>query len=147
MAGVCATLLDPQELWSRAQILANPNPVPRAPGLYAWHFREIPDSVPCDDCIKRQGLTLLYIGIAPTSPFANGKSPSHRTLAHRIYEHMRGTSEGSTLRISLGCLLAPRLGLELRRVGSGRRMTFGVGEHVLSEWMSLAHSMLNTYVQ
>ncbi|WP_331459525.1 GIY-YIG nuclease family protein [Nonomuraea sp. SBT364] len=42
-------------------------------------------------------------------------------------------AEGSTLRLSLGCLL----GLELRRVGSGRRLTFGqAGEKALTAWMA-----------
>jgi hypothetical protein len=34
-----------------------------------------------------------------------------------------------------GCLLASKLGLELRRVGSGKHMTFGPDEAKLSEWM------------
>ncbi|WP_420313610.1 GIY-YIG nuclease family protein [Actinopolymorpha alba] len=47
-----------------------------------------------------------------------------------------GDAEGSTLRLTLGCLL----GLELRRVGSGKRMTFGLrGEAELSAWMG-AHA-------
>ena len=40
------------------------------------------------------------------------------------------------MRLTLGCLLADQLGLELRRVGSGKRMTFGPGEAALSEWMA-----------
>ncbi|MFJ8030526.1 GIY-YIG nuclease family protein [Streptomyces sp. NPDC096032] len=45
----------------------------------------------------------------------------------------RGNAEGSTLRLSLGCLLD----LELRRVGSGKRLTFGqAGEAKLSQWMA-----------
>ena len=40
------------------------------------------------------------------------------------------------MRLTLGCLLADLLGLRLRRVGSGLRLTFGVaGEAALSEWM------------
>jgi hypothetical protein len=49
---------------------------------------------------------------------------------------MRGNAEGSTLRLSLGCLLHSELGTELRRVGSGSRMTFGRAEAALSEWLS-----------
>jgi hypothetical protein len=48
---------------------------------------------------------------------------------------MQGNAEGSTLRLSLGCLLADQLGIELRRVGSGHRMTFSTGETVLSQWL------------
>jgi hypothetical protein len=61
--------------------------------------------------------------------------PSRQTLRSRLRYHFRGNAEGSTLRLSLGCLLSQSLGIELRRVGSGRRMTFGVGERVLSDWL------------
>jgi hypothetical protein len=44
-------------------------------------------------------------------------------------------AEGSTLRLTLGCLLSERLGITLYRVGSGKRMTFCEGEDVLSNWM------------
>lgn len=57
------------------------------------------------------------------------------TLSRRVRYHMQGNAEGSTLRLSLGCLLADQLGIELRRVGSGNRFTFSVGEQRLSEWM------------
>src|ERR1700722_988896 len=46
-----------------------------------------------------------------------------------------GNAEGSTLRLTLGCLLAGELGLQLRRVGSGGRLTFCDGEARLSEWL------------
>ncbi|GAA2932272.1 hypothetical protein GCM10010446_16360 [Streptomyces enissocaesilis] len=47
--------------------------------------------------------------------------------------HCRGNAAGSTLRLTLGCLL----GLELRRVGSGTRLTFGkAGEAALTQWMA-----------
>lgn len=51
--------------------------------------------------------------------------------------HYTGNAEGSTLRKTLGVLLADGLGIELRRVGSGTRRTFGtVGELALSRWMN-----------
>jgi hypothetical protein len=37
--------------------------------------------------------------------------------------------------MSLGCLLATQLEIELRRIGSGNRLTFSTGEQRLSEWM------------
>jgi hypothetical protein len=40
------------------------------------------------------------------------------------------------LRKTLGCLLSDELGIELRRVGSGNRMTFVAGERALSAWMA-----------
>jgi len=48
---------------------------------------------------------------------------------------MQGNAEGSTLRLSLGCILADQLGIELRRVGSGKRFTFSTGEAALSKWL------------
>src|SRR5262249_38106261 len=57
------------------------------------------------------------------------------SLYHRIRYHYRGNAEGSTLRLSLGCVLVAQLNLELRRVGSGRRLTFSAGESRLSQWM------------
>lgn len=49
---------------------------------------------------------------------------------------MQGNAEGSTLRLTLGCLLADVLAIELRRVGSGKRLTFSAGEEQLSNWMA-----------
>jgi hypothetical protein len=102
--------------------------------VYGWYLRELPPSVPAAECVNCNGLTLLYIGIAPRPPAKNG-SISSRTLRTRLRQHYALNAEGSTLRLTLGCLLAQQLGIELRRVGSGQRMTFGAGEHVLSTWM------------
>jgi hypothetical protein len=52
-------------------------------------------------------------------------------------QHYGSNAAGSTLRLTLGCLLADTLGLRLRRVGSKRRLTFGPEEEKrLSEWMA-----------
>jgi hypothetical protein len=40
------------------------------------------------------------------------------------------------LRKTLGCLLADELGIQLRRVGPGNRMTFVEGEQALAAWMA-----------
>lgn len=112
--------------------------VPRAPGLYGWFFREAPPGVPLQNCLFRNEMPLLYIGIAPKEPWMSGtiQKESTQSLRHRIQYHYRGNAEGSTLRLTLGCLLASQLELELRRVGGGRRMTFGLGENRLTEWMA-----------
>jgi len=104
-------------------------------GVYAWYFREMPPTVPAARCHTHDGRTLLYIGIAPRQPSKTGKRPSTRTLRHRIRNHMRGNAYGSTLRLTLGCLLADKLSIKLQCVGSGKRLTFGAGEAVLSDWM------------
>jgi hypothetical protein len=53
---------------------------------------------------------LLYVGISPS------RAGRHETLRSRIRYHFRGNAEGSTLRLTLGCLLEPILGTRLGRV-------------------------------
>lgn len=127
-------LLD-TKLFTRAEVLATPCPVPREPGVYAWWFRSLPTALDTTACLKRDDATLLYTGISPKAPPANGRAPSRQRLRDRVRYHYIGNAEGSTLRKTLGVLLAGELGIELRRVGSGKRMTFGTGEQALSEWM------------
>ena len=116
--------------------MRRPSPIPRNGGIYAWYFREIPPGVPTDDCIRHGELTLLYVGIAPKAPPKNGRSASTQTLRDRVRYHYRGNAEGSTLRLTLGCLLSEQLKIALRRVGSGSRFTFANGEEALSSWMA-----------
>jgi GIY-YIG catalytic domain-containing protein len=129
-----AALLAPTKLWTRTEVLANPCPVPASAGVYAWFFSGWPQGIPTDGLVRSAGLTLLYVGISPKRPGVVG-NPSRQTLRSRLRYHFQGNAEGSTLRLSLGCLLSEDLGIELRRVGSGRRMTFGAGERVLSDWL------------
>jgi hypothetical protein len=123
-------LLEPAKLWTRSEVLSRPCPVPNAAGVYAWYFRTCPDVVPTEGCVRSGDLTLLYVGISPKAPPSAG-TPSRQTLRTRLRYHFRGSAEGSTLRLTLGCLL----GIELRRVGSGLRMTFAAGEQTLNEWL------------
>jgi hypothetical protein len=123
-----------QRIYSREQVLAKPCPVPTVPGLYAWFFLEVPGNVPTDNCLSRDGLTLLYVGISPDKL---SKPNSKSNLKTRIVTHYRGNAEGSTLRKSLGVLTAGESGFPLCRVGSGTRMTFThLGEQALDAWMS-----------
>lgn len=134
-------LLSPHRLWSRAEVLASPCPVPRSAGVYAWYFREVPEGVPVSDCLTFEDLTLLYAGISPKAPPRNGRLPSTQTLYDRIRYHYTGNAAGSTLRLTLGCLLP---GVELRRVGSGKRFHFADDERKVSEWM--AHNAFVTWL-
>jgi len=136
LADTYPDVLRPARLWPRSEILGQLNPVPQEPGVYAWYFAEMSPQVPTGDCLTHQGRTLLYIGISPKAPPQNGGHSSSQTLRSRIRYHLTGNAEGSTLRLTLGCLLADRLGIELRRVGSGRRMTFAAGEATLSAWLA-----------
>lgn len=109
--------------YTRAEVLTRPSPVPSESGLYAWTFREGPSGVPLDGCAELAGRPILYVGIAPS------RSSSRRTLRDRVRTHYAGNASGSTLRLTLGCLLG--LNLEQR----GGRLTFGADESVLSSWM------------
>jgi hypothetical protein len=120
-------------LYSRSAVLNKPCPVPQEPGAYAWFFKEAPVIVPTDECILKDGLTLLYVGISPDKV---SKPNSTQNLRKRITNHYRGNAEGSTLRRSLGVLLSEQSDFPLRRVGSGKRMTFThLGEQWLDDWM------------
>lgn len=129
------SLIYPVRVWSRDEVLSEPGSIKKSPGVYAWFFKEIPPHIIINGCVKYQNLKLLYVGISPSSPPQNGEPPSRQTIYNRIRYHYKGNAEGSTLRLTLGCLLSEKLNIELRRVGSGNRMTFGVGEETLSEWM------------
>jgi hypothetical protein len=126
----------PSRVYSRKDVTSRPCPVPIKPGVYGWWFRRWPPLLTADRCRRHQGLVLLYAGISPDRPPGNGRPASKQTIADRIRYHYTGNAEGSTLRKTLGCLLADELGIELRRVGSGRRTTFGSGEQTLSAWMA-----------
>lgn len=128
-------LLQPKKVWSREEVLRNSSPVPKASGIYAWYFTEIPYGVPTDRCNICEGLTLLYTGISPKRPSQETGKASSENLRTRLKYHYRGNAYGSTLRKSLGCLLSEKLGIQLQRFGSGKRVHFGDGESVLSEWM------------
>ncbi|AEF34609.1 conserved hypothetical protein [Mycolicibacter sinensis] len=121
---------------TRSEVFTRPSPIPAEPGVYGWWFRQLPAAIDVSRCQRKGDLTLLYAGISPSRPPANGKPPSQQNIRKRITYHYRGNAEGSTLRKTLGCLLADELGIELRRVGSGTRRTFAAGEEVLSQWMA-----------
>ena len=124
-------ILYPTRLWSRSEVLARNCPVPGKAGVYAWYFRKVPPGVPTEGCHRVEGATLLYVGISPSKPSSSGQQ-----LKERVRQHYNNNAFGSTLRLTLGCLLADELGIELRRVGSsGKRLTFADGEQAISNWM------------
>src|SRR5260370_36821139 len=98
--------------------------MPASAGVYAWFFDWCPQGIAPEELVRSFGFVLLYVGIAPSRPSASGRSSS-QTLRSRLRCHFQGNAEGSTLRLSFGCLLSRSLRIELRRVGCGQRMTFG----------------------
>lgn len=129
------TLVEPDHIWGWDDIEENADIPPRSRGLYAWWFNEIPPHVPIDTTITKDRLHLLYIGISPKRPSGNGAQLSRETLRSRIRTHYRGNAEGSTLRITLGCLLADILGITLALSDSGKRKIFVEGKSKLTKWM------------
>jgi hypothetical protein len=127
--------LFPARLYSLGEVLERPCPVPALAGVYGWWFGRLPAEIDISGCHQYEGQTLLYTGISPRRPPANGRPPSRQTMRSRIRTHHTSNAEGSTLRKTLGCLLADELGIQLQRVGSGTRLTFLAGERVLSDWM------------
>lgn len=68
------------------------------------------------------------MGIPPKKPTS--------TQHLRILTHLAGSAEGSILCRTLRVLLAEASGFHLRRVGSGKRVTFThLGEQRLDAWM------------
>ena len=112
------------KIYSRKQIVANRSLVPQKSGFNLWFFKEIPGNTPTDGCFKKDGRTLLYIGIAGN-------------LYNRILKnHCRGRASNSTLRESLGILLLEESCDPLQRTGEGSEMTFTRdGEKWLNDWM------------
>jgi hypothetical protein len=117
----------------RAEALSAASPLPRSPGVYLWFFKDIPPGVPALDCCRAHDAVLLYAGISPDH---RAKANSKQNLRSRLRHHLRGNAEGSTLRRTLGILLAEISGFPLRRVGSGKRMTLThAGEQWLDHWL------------
>lgn len=129
-------LLDDPDIHGAPELFNPGSPLPHAGGVYAIYVDVVPPGVTTQDCHVVDGRTLLYVGISPKAP-ADGHRRSRQTLYERIRYHYRGNAEASTLRLTLGSLLADELGLVLRRVGSGKRMTFcHEGEQAITEWMA-----------
>lgn len=119
--------------YSRFDLQESPKLIPTENGIYFWWIKNLPEIVPLEDCIQFKEYYLVYSGISPDK---KGKPNSKSTLRTRLRTHYFGNAEGSTLRRTLGILLAQQSGFALRRVGSGKRMTFThLGEQWLDHWM------------
>lgn len=126
-----SAITQPGRVWTRAEVLQRPSPVPNGPGVYGWYFRDLPVACDTTGCTRSDDLTLLYVGISPHAPSAASGTPSNGTLRKRIRTHFSGNASASTLRLTLGLVL----GLQLRIAGSGR-FTFGPDEAALNAWMA-----------
>ena len=99
-------LLKPERLWTRDEVVGSPpSPVPKTAGVYAWYIGQVPGAIDISRCHIYDGMPMLYVGIAPKKPYADGRR-SKTTLHQRVRYHYTGNAEGSTLRLTLGCLLS-----------------------------------------
>lgn len=129
-------LLAPDHLRDAEGLASVSGKAPRKPGIYAWYFDVIPPGIDASNCHRCGAFALLYCGISPKKPPTNGRPPSRAHLAQRLRTHFGGNAAGSTLRLTLGCLLEAELGIVLRRVGNTGRQTFtNPGEQQLDQWL------------
>jgi hypothetical protein len=125
-------LTSPKRLYPPSKVLATIDPDIK--GVYAWWFRNntLPH-VPLHGTRKFRAMSLLYVGTGPSS------STSRQFLRDRLKDHIGNDATRSTLRRSLGSLMAERLKLEFEviRVSGRTRCHFGLGsgENDLSDWM------------
>jgi len=105
---------------------------PKEGGIYAWWFTRGALRVPAREYVTMDGFDLLYIGISPRKPTAAGKA-STGNIRSRLRSHAKRDASWSTLRLSLGILLADELGLTLA-LHAGR-IHWGTGEAVLTGWI------------
>jgi hypothetical protein len=126
---ILTALTNPIILYSRSDVLSKPSPVPNERGLYSWFFKEVPPGVPTDGCYTKDGLTMLYAGISPS------RETSKQSLRKRIKRHYQGPAYGSTLRLTLGTLLAEQSDFPMLEVANDRLTLTRLGEQRLDDWM------------
>ena len=131
MATPLVKLVETAPLWSWG---ADRGP-PRRPGAYAWFSDSVPSFIPDQSLAKRDGSALLYVGIAPRASTTGGRDPRRTSLEPRIRYHTTGSADASALRLTLGCVLAGELGLQLQQRPDDERFTWGTGEALVSAWI------------
>jgi hypothetical protein len=109
------------------------NKAPLQKGIYGWLFT--PGSLPVPDApyAHTDGFELMYVGIAPKKPGTNGKESASR-LRPRLTAHSQRDASRSTLRLTLGALLAEELSLSLG-LHKGRLNWGTDGEARLTRWI------------
>lgn len=122
-------ILNPQALHSAADVRS----APADPGIYGWWMKKGALGVPETSYQEQDGHQLLYVGISPRKPSASGRV-SKGNLRDRLVTHATKNASQSTLRRTLGVLLADELGLTLS-VHSGREHYGPQGEALISRWL------------
>lgn len=122
-------ILNPLTLHSSADVRT----APASPGIYGWWMKKGALDVPEAAYQERDGHELLYVGISPRKPSAAGRVSKER-LRKRLVTHATKDASRSTLRRTLGVLLADELGLTLG-VHGGREHYGPQGEALISRWL------------
>jgi hypothetical protein len=129
------TFLEQAQFVTADAIREKPAIVPAEAGVYGWWFDQALGSL-SEGSHVRNGLHLLYVGIAPSAPPKDGVKP--RTLRDRLLNHCRGPIATSTLRRTLargspmttGSFASRGNGaLSVRPAGAGRRRNCTVRTH------------------
>lgn len=97
-----------------SRVVADRKLGPNGRGVYCWSFNEKLGIAP-DAKFEWGGRLISYIGIAPS------RATSASSLRSRLRAHLQGNASSSTLRLTLGCLLAERLSLMLGPTGATGR--------------------------
>ena len=108
--------------------------IPKRRGVYAWFFAQPPGIVPIDGCYVREGLLLLYLGVA------GAWDTSKATLRSRIRNnHLQGNERLSTLCETLAALMPEVAGPAIKRREGGDKVvkyhTCNEGRKRLQDWM------------
>lgn len=106
--------------------------VPRAPGVYAFYARDLPDALAPFATAGRE-LNTLYVG------------QTNDDLSKRIEHHLFRDARVSTLRGSLGLLAQVAFELELIRIPGQRYFCFR-DETPITEWLA-QHALIGYSVQ
>ena len=122
-------ILNPLTLHSASDVRT----APASPGVYGWWMKKGTLDVPAAAHQEQDGHQLLYVGISPRKPSAAGRA-SKGTLRDRLVTHATKDASRSTLRRTLGVLLAGELGLILGENG-GREHYGAQGEALISRWL------------
>lgn len=122
-------ILNPLALHSATEVRS----APASPGIYGWWVKEGALDVPTAPFQEQVGHQLLYVGISPRKPSTSGRV-SKGNLRTRLVTHATKNASQSTLRRTLGVLLADELGLTLG-VHGGREHYGPQGEPLISRWL------------
>jgi len=117
-------ILNPTSLITAADVRT----APASPGIYGWWFRRGALEVPDAPYQERDGHQLLYVGISPS------RAASAGTIRKRLVQHVYGNASQSTLRRTLGVLLAEPLNLTLA-LHNGPAHYGTDGEARITRWM------------